>query len=75
MIYSYLNFKSNINIFRIVAANKAEQIGLYNAEIEIWCTECHQPFTFIGFEKGFSDKEARLNMDENILRIPIRPLT
>lgn len=45
----------------------------YSAGVTIKCTDCDEPFRFIGVPAGLSSNRPMVSPDETELRAPIRP--
>lgn len=50
-----------------------EDIQRWSAEIRIECTQCHEPFVFVGVPAGFDLFSPRTSIDGRELRVPIAP--
>lgn len=50
-----------------------EPVFAYAAEVRINCTDCSEPFRFIGVQAGLRPDRPTCSVDETELRVPIRP--
>ena len=53
--------------------NRIEDIGRIVAEVRIHCTDCKQPFQFIGCSPGFNYDGPTVSLDGLELNVPICP--
>lgn len=56
-----------------VAVNRLLDTGRFAADIRIECSECHEPFRFLGLGAGLSPYEPTVSIDGLELRAPIEP--
>jgi hypothetical protein len=49
------------------------QIIAYSADIRIACTQCGEPFRWIGVQAGLKPGRPMVSVDETELRAPVRP--
>lgn len=56
-----------------VVVNRMEDTGRFSADLRITCTDCGDPFRFLGLAAGSSPYEPRVSMDALELRAPIEP--
>lgn len=68
------NFVANVNVHRLVSENKTTVVGI-NADITIKCSDCGQPFEFIGVPAGLSPFHPMVSADSTELRAPIKAAT
>ena len=62
------NFEANVEINRMV------DIGKFEANIRIKCTDCGLPFQFIGLPGGLNLEGATTSVDRTEARLAIVPL-
>jgi len=56
-----------------VDVNRLEDSGAFVADIRIKCKECGLPFEFPDIPVGLNSQEARVSVDSQELRLPIKP--
>lgn len=56
-----------------VAVNRLEDTGRFTADVTIKCSECGEPFRFLGLAAGSSPYEPKVSVDGLELRAPIEP--
>lgn len=61
------NFAVHADIQRLI------DVGVFSAEIRIRCQVCQLPFSFKGFEMGWSPDKPMVNPDGTELRAPLEP--
>ena len=61
------NFDAKVGVARL------EDTGRFIAEIRIHCTDCNQPFQFLGLEPGLDTDGARVSIDGLKANIAICP--
>jgi hypothetical protein len=66
------NFQAYTDVFRLKGGDDGP-VHAFCAEIKIKCAECGIPFEFPELPAGMSSKEARVSLDAQTLRIPIKP--
>lgn len=66
---SHSNFVCSANVARL------EDIAAFSVDIQIKCTDCGTPFTFIGVPGGWSMNQPMVSPCGMELRCPIQPLT
>lgn len=64
---AHKDFSAWVNVFRL------EDTGRFSADIRIKCSECDEPFRFLGVPGGLSPYEPRVSIDGLELRAPIEP--
>ena len=70
------HFFVQANVIRLTADNIVpEKIVGYCADIKIYCSECHQPFEFIGVPVGISNSRPMVSFDGTEIRMPLKPST
>jgi hypothetical protein len=57
-----------------VAVSRLEDSGRYAADITIKCTNCQQPFQFLGLPGGLRPDMPTISVDRTEARMPIAPL-
>lgn len=63
----HLNFFARVNVARL------EDSGKFVADIRITCTECDEPFRFVGVAAGLRFDGPACSVDGLELRAPIEP--
>lgn len=63
----HLNFAARVNVIRL------EDSGTFSCEVTVHCTECDEPFRFIGVDSGFDPAKPMVSIDGLELRAPIEP--
>jgi len=61
------------NFAAVVAVARIEDVGKFVAEITVNCTECGEPFRFVGVEAGMTYAAPRCSIDGLRLFAPIEP--
>lgn len=72
MSCEHRNFCCHAAISRI-SQKEGGQITHYGAEISIKCTDCGEPFQFIGLPMGHSPYTSMTSFDQLELRAAIKP--
>lgn len=67
MACKHMNFAANVNVARL------EDSGRFMAEITIKCSECGEPFQFVGLEAGLNLNGATVSIDGLEARMAILP--
>lgn len=70
---AHMNFKAQVNVFRLTDSADESKVNGYTAEIRINCIECDLPFEFIGVDAGMMPTKPMASVDAQELRVPIRP--
>jgi hypothetical protein len=66
-------FYTHVVVSRLCEDGKPDVITGYHADIKIHCTQCGNPFEFLGVPGGFSPTFPTASIDGTELRQPIRP--
>lgn len=56
-----------------VAVNRLEDTGRFSADVTIHCSDCQEPFRFMGLPAGSSWRWPTVSIDGLELRAPIEP--
>lgn len=56
-----------------VAVNRLLDSGMFAADVKIECTDCGEPFRFVGLPAGVSFERPMVAIDGLELRAPIEP--
>ena len=67
----HLNFYANVNVARIEDVSPMQ----FYADITVVCTDCKEPFRFIGVPAGLNPSQPMMSPDGRELRAPIEPLS
>lgn len=65
------NFAAHVGVHRL--GDDGGAIRNYVAEITVRCTQCDQPFHFLGPGAGYSFKHPTVNVGATTLHAPIAP--
>jgi len=68
------NFKSNVNVTRLLDDKDESKVTGYLAEIETHCADCFMPFEFIGLSIGLNFQKPTTCPDRLELRVPMKPI-
>ena len=67
MACKHMNFAANVEVARL------EDSGRFMADITIKCSECGEPFQFVGLEAGLNLNGATVSIDGLEARMAILP--
>lgn len=67
------NFDAVVDVNRLGKSDDDPTIIGYTADIRVWCTDCKEPFRWIGVQAGMSPARPMCSVDEGDLRAPLRP--
>ena len=70
------NFAADVAINRIGEDDPGNDTGMpnhYSADISVRCSDCGEPFRWMGIRAGVSPSEPMCSVDETELHAPIRP--
>jgi hypothetical protein len=56
-----------------VSVGRMEDTGRFMADVKITCTECNEPFRFLGVPPGISWERPACSIDSLELHAPIEP--
>ena len=56
-----------------LSENEGGPVTGFRANVKINCSECGQPFEFMGLQPGFSKTEPKVNHDATQAQLPLRP--
>jgi hypothetical protein len=60
--------------FRVHAeVARLEDIGQFSVDVRVWCSDCGEPFEWVGLPGGFSHYQPCVSIDCQELRAPIVP--
>lgn len=65
-------FTSRVGVARLTQG-EGQAVAAYVAEVQIACSDCDEPFRFIGVQAGLQHDRPMCSVDETELRAPIRP--
>lgn len=66
-------FQCTCEVTRLHKEGEPEKITGYTTDIKVHCTDCGQPFEWIGVPGGSSPMQPMVSFDGTELRAPIRP--
>lgn len=66
------DFEAHVDVNRLTAEEGGPVTG-YNADVQISCIDCDEPFRFIGVPAGLLADRPTCGVDERELHAPIRP--
>lgn len=66
------NFTARVEVNRLKPSDE-EPVDAYAADVRISCSDCGEPFRFIGVQAGLRPDRPMCSVDETELRAPIRP--
>lgn len=66
------NFTANVDVNRLSQVPGAPVSG-YSADITVRCSDCEEPFEWIGAPVGLSPRAPAVSVDGRELRAPMRP--
>ena len=61
------NFRVDANVARI------EDVGAFSVDLRIRCTDCDEPFEWVGLPNGYSPYSPTVSIDSQEMRAPIVP--
>lgn len=77
MSCSHINFSATLKVHRVVTQEPAQgqepEIAAYIAEIRVQCSDCGNPFEWVGFPIGCASEEARVDISGQQLYAPLKP--
>lgn len=74
MTCKHQNFRANVKVGRLTESESSDTVVAFVAEVNIRCTECDQPFEFVGIPMGFAHFEPRCSIDGLTANMPIKPV-
>ena len=66
------NFDATVEVTRLTEMEDGPVTG-YSTSIMVRCSDCDEPFRWIGVPAGLSPRHPAVSVDEKELRAPIRP--
>lgn len=69
----HMDFKANVKVGRLTAAENSDVVVWFDAEVTIECAECGIPFEFMGLPMGLSPLEPCCSVTGVEARMPIKP--
>lgn len=66
------NFSADVNVIRLIKPDD-RSIASFMTEITVRCSDCDEPFRWIGVQAGMMPSHPMCSIDETTLKAPIRP--
>lgn len=66
------NFAADVEVNRLQSV-EGGPIDAFNADIRVRCSDCDEPFRWIGVQAGLSPAQPMCSIDETELHSPLRP--
>lgn len=67
----HVTFEASVEVNRLTGANGT--VKSFIADIRVWCTDCDEPFDWMGLPAGLSPRHPSTSVDGQELRAPLRP--
>lgn len=67
------DFEAQVDVVRRTASDEDPTVVGYTTSIRVECSQCHEPFRWIGVQAGDVPDRPMCSVDEKELRAPIRP--
>ncbi len=67
------NFAASVEVTRIARSDEDSTVVGYNADVQVECADCGEPFRWTGVQAGMSPARPMCTPDEKTLRAPLRP--
>ena len=72
MTCAHLNFTCNATVNRISDVDEGPVLS-YTVDLELHCSDCGKPFTFLGMSVGMQPDRPTVSADHTEARLPVKP--